>query len=432
VVAARAQHLFCLTILARPEGRALQPQQMKIGRKVPPAAAPITWQDLWHGAIGIVFPEQSTRLFKQEIQSHFGVRHVFLVSSGTAALTLTLMGLRSSSRRTEVVIPAYTCFSVPAAVLKAGLRPVLCDINPATFDFDHALLERTLNANTLCVVAHHLFGIPSDIERVRALCRARGIFVVEDAAQAMGVESNGRSLGTLGDVGIFSLGRGKSITCGSGGIVVTNSEPIADAIGRRCRELAASRLAEVLRDFASIVLMAVFIRPRLYWLPAALPFLRLGQTIFPKDVSLKRLSGMKAGVLRDWQARLRKSNRIRSSAAAYFSQQLSIELANGPSHPYLRLPVFAATPAERDRIYSRSQRQGLGLSVAYPTPINEIPEISVAFNGKRFPSARRVADHLLTIPIHHWLSENDKRAIAGCVATSASACHAPAARRKAS
>jgi dTDP-4-amino-4,6-dideoxygalactose transaminase len=411
---------------------------MKIGRKVPPAAAPIALNDLWHGAVGIAFPERSIRRLEAQLRRHFAVRHVFLVSSGTAALTLTLMGLKalsslsSSARRTEVVIPAYTCFSVPAAVLKAGLCPVLCDINPATFDFDHVLLERTLNANTLCVVAHHLFGIPSDIDRIRALCRARGIFVVEDAAQAMGVESDGRSLGTLGDAGIFSLGRGKQITCGSGGIIVTNSDRIADAVGRRCRELVASRLADVLIDFVLIVLMALFIRPRLYWLPAALPFLRLGQTIFPNDVSLKPLSGMKAGVLRDWQARLRMSNRIRSSAAADFSQRLSIRPATGPSHPYLRLPIFAATAAERDRIYWRCQELGLGVSIAYPAPINEIAEISVAFNGKRFPSARRVADHLLTIPLHQWLSEDDKQAIVCCVATGGRASHAPAEQRKAS
>jgi len=405
---------------------------MKIGRNVPPAAAPITWKDLWHGVIGLLCPERSLRLFEEEIRAHFGVSHVFLVSSGTAALTLTLMGLRSSSRRTEVVIPAYTCPSVPAAVLKAGLRPVLCDINPSTFDFDHALLERTLNGDTLCVVAHHLFGIPSDIERVRALCRTRGIFVVEDAAQAMGVESNGRSLGTLGDIGIFSLGRGKSITCGSGGIIVTSYAQIADAIGRRCRELSASPLAEVLKDFAQLVFMAMFIRPRLYWLPAALPFLRLGQTIFPKDVALKGLSGMKAGILREWRTRLIESSRIRSEATAYFSQRLSIGLANGPSHPYLRLPILAATPIERDRIYSLSQRQGLGLSIAYPTPVNEIPEMGVAFNGHRFPSARRVAEHLLTIPTHHWLSENDKRAIAECVGTRGRAYRASAEWRKAS
>jgi dTDP-4-amino-4,6-dideoxygalactose transaminase len=416
---------------------------MKIGRTVPPAAAPIALNDLWHGALGIVFPERSIRRLEEQLRRHFGVRHVFLVSSGTAALTLTLKALKTLSRssalsssassgRNEVVIPAYTCFSVPAAVLKAGLRPVLCDINPATFDFDHALLERTLNANTLCVVAHHLFGIPSDIERIRVLCRARDIFVVEDAAQAMGVESNGRSLGTLGDAGIFSLGRGKQITCGSGGVIATNSDPIADAVGRAYRELVATGLGETLREFVLIVLMAVFIRPRLYWLPAALPFLRLGQTIFPKDVALRRFSGMKAGILHEWRARLSASNRIRSSAAADFGRRLSIGVASGLPHPYLRLPIFAATQAERARIYFRSQREGLGLSVAYPTPINEIPEICVAFNGQRFPSARRVADHLLTIPLHQWLSETDKQAIADCVARSGRTSHASVEQRKAS
>jgi dTDP-4-amino-4,6-dideoxygalactose transaminase len=391
---------------------------MKIGRTVPPAAALLCWADLWHGVAGIFSPGRPVLVLEEEIRRHFGVGHVFLVSSGTAALTLTLTALKSLSSRTEVVIPAYTCFSVPAAILKAGLRPVLCDINPSTFDFDHALLERTLSGETLCVVVHHLFGIASDIERIRALCEARGIVVVEDAAQAMGVESNGCALGTLGDVGIFSLGRGKNITCGSGGIVVTKSDRIGEAIGREWRRLESPSVAEGLKDLAQLVLMTIFIRPGLYWIPAALPFLRLGQTIFPKDVTLKRLSGMHAGFFRNWRSRLRQSNRSRSRTATYFSERLSLTLAHGPSHPYLRLPLFAATPKDREWIHSLSEQRGLGLSLAYPTPINEIPEISRMFDGKRFPSARTVAEHILTIPTHHWLSEKDKRAIAECVETS--------------
>jgi dTDP-4-amino-4,6-dideoxygalactose transaminase len=94
--------------------------------------------------------------------------------------------------------------------------------------------------------------------------------------------------------------------------------------------------------------------------------------------------------------------------------------------------VFAATQKERDRIYSLSQKQGLGLSLAYPTPINEIPEIRAAFNGKHFPSARRVADHLLTLPTHHWLSEHDKRAIADCVGAGGGGYRPSQAWRKAS
>ena len=405
---------------------------MRIGRTVPPAAAPLGAADLWHGLAGMFSRGRSIQALEDEIRRHFGVRHVFLVSSGTAALTLTLMALRSLSPRKDVLIPAYTCPSVPAAVVKAGLRPVLCDIDPTTFDFDHALLEQTLGAETLCVVAHHLFGIPSDIARIRALCAARGAFVVEDAAQAMGAEAEGRALGTLGDVGIFSLGRGKNITCGSGGVIVTRSDGIAGAIDRRYRQVGVPTPAEVVKDFIRLALMALFIRPRLYWIPAGLPFLRLGQTVYPREIPLRRLSGMKAGLLRNWRSRLARSNRLRAESATYFSQRLPVPLRRRASHPYLRLPIVVASAQERERLRAVSQERGLGLSIAYPTPVNEIPEIRIAFDGQRFPSAQSVAERLLTIPTHHWLRERDKRAIAECVGTAAIATRPPVARRKAS
>ena len=385
---------------------------MKIGRSLPPAAAPLGWRDVWHGITGAFTPERSLLAREQELRREFGVAHVFLVSSGTAALKLTLTALRSLSTRTDVVLPAYTCFSVPAAILKAGLRPVLCDITPATFDFDHGLLEQTLTPGTLCVIAHHLFGIPSDIDRVRATCRARGIFVVEDAAQAMGPEGNGRKLGTRGDVGIFSFGRGKNVTCGSGGVIVTNSSQIAEAIALEYGGVPSPALWETVKDFLSLVLMAIFIRPRLYWIPAALPFLRLGETVFPKEVPVRRLSGIKAGILRGWRERLTRSNEIRSETADYFRQRLPLGAAQGESHPYLRLPLLAASSQEKQRLCSFSKARGLGLSPAYPTPLNEIPEMRAAVDGRQFPSARRIAANLLTLPTHQWLLEKDKRALA--------------------
>src|SRR6266568_2147591 len=297
----------CAGAQPRGSGGRIGMAPLRIGRTVPPAAAALGWADLWHGVAGTLSPARSLRALEQDIRRYFHVRHVFLVSSGTAALTLALKALKSSSRRAEVVIPAYTCFSVPAAVVQAGLRPVLCDIDPATFDFDHMLLEAALSGDTLCVVAHHLFGIPSDIDRIRALCAGRGIFVIEDAAQAMGAQDKGRRLGTLGDVGIFSLGRGKNVTCGSGGIMVTNRDEIAGAMARQCRHLEAPGPAEQIKDLLQIALMAVFIHPRLFWIPAALPFLRLGETLYPRHIRLGRLSGMKAGLLRDWRSLLARS-----------------------------------------------------------------------------------------------------------------------------
>jgi dTDP-4-amino-4,6-dideoxygalactose transaminase len=383
---------------------------MRIGRTIPPAAAPVLVRDLRHAFGGAVAGARTIRARAEEIRRVFGLDHVFLVSSGSAALTLSLLALKSLASRTDVVIPAYTCFSVPAAVLKAGLRPVLCDIDPVTFDFNPALLEAALTGNTLCVISHHLFGVPSDVDRTRALCRAHQILVVEDAAQAMGGESRGRKLGTIGDVGIFSFGRGKNITCGSGGAVVTRSGEIAAALAEQYRRIPAPTAAELARDLIQLAVMAVFIRPRLYWIPAALPFLRLGETVFPADVPVRRLAPLKAGLLQGWEARLVRSNRVRSQRASYFRRRLSLP-ANGPL-PYLRLPILARSVEAKQRLYSIAKARGLGLSAGYPTPISDIPQVRRLFGGQKFPAARRVAESLLTIPTHHWVSAKDQRAIA--------------------
>jgi len=178
--------------------------------------------------------------------------------------------------------------------------------------------------------------------------------------------------------------------------------------------------------------MALFIRPGLYWIPAALPFLRLGQTVYPRQIRLRRLSGMQAGVLRGWRNHLARSNRVRSETAAYFTERLPLRRGHRSSHPYLRLPVFAASRRERDRIHAMSQARGLGLGVAYPTPINEIPEIRFSAHGQRFPAAETVAERLLTIPTHHWLSEDDKRAIAECMTGATTASPRPGAPPEAS
>jgi perosamine synthetase len=395
---------------------------MRIGRTLPPTAAPLGWMDLCNGIAGMLTPARALARFEDEIRRHFAVDHVFLVSSGTAALTLTLMALRSRSGRTAVVLPAYTCPSIPVAVLKAGLQPKLCDVDPRTFDFDRGSLEQAIGSDTLAVVAHDLFGIRSDIEWIRGVCRPRGITVIEDAAQAMGTEHEGRKLGTAGDVGIFSLGRGKTITCGSGGIIVTRSKWIADAVAVRCNGLRLPGLFATFADLLQLVIMTMFIRPGLYWIPAAVPWLRLGETTVPRQIVLARLSGLKAGVMRDWQRRLVRTNRIRSRTAAYFSRRLRWTPPGAPSHPYLRLPIRVATPEEKARVFTESQARGLGVSVGYPAPVNEIPELRSAFPDQHFPSARRVADTLLTLPTHQWLSARDKSAIVDCVVKASSSC----------
>jgi len=384
---------------------------MKVKQTLPPTAAPIKLRDLLHGLAGILLSKRYLNKLEEEIREYFSVRYVFLVSSGKAALYLTLHALKSLSSKQQVVIPAYTCFSVPSAIVKAGLKVSLCDINPETFDFDSDLLKKTINQDTLCVIPNHLFGIPSDMDRIKQLCKDRGVFIIEDAAQAMGGRCNGKMLGTIGDVGFFSLGRGKNITCGSGGILVTNSQYIADALERKHSTLRHPNMMEIITEFFQVAVMSAFIHPMLYWLPAGLPFLKLGQTIYYKDFPVAKLSGMKAGLLYRWRERLKRSNRIRSETTTYYRERLWFATNSRPTVPYLRLPIIVRSREMRDSIYSRSREQGLGIRPMYPTAINEIEELRSQFKSRRFPVAEEVAEQLLTIPTHHLVSENYKKRI---------------------
>lgn len=385
---------------------------MKIGRTLAPAAAPLSWRDLWHGLRGAARPAATLTAREEEFKRELGVKSVFFVSSGCGALALALKALKTLSPRTDVVVPAYTCFSVPAAVFAARLRPVLCDIDPVTFDFDHDQLSRTVNSNTLCVVAHHLFGIPSDITRIRTISERCGAFVIEDAAQALGIRSGGHMLGTQGDAGIFSFGRGKNVTCGSGGAVVTSSPNVEEALAAAYREVPVPGGLERLADLLKAFIMAIFIRPWLYWIPVALPFLKLGQTIFPTGISIKRLSCVKAGLLQNWQARVHAANAVRSHSAAYYCRELPRGLQGRTPHPYLRLPVLLENAAEKQLLFGASDVNDLGLSPAYPAPLSHIPAVRASANGREFPNAARVAAKLVTLPTHQWLTDRDKRAVA--------------------
>jgi dTDP-4-amino-4,6-dideoxygalactose transaminase len=357
---------------------------------------------------GQLWPQRYLGRVEKELKEYFGVRGLCLVSSGKAALYLILEALKALSPQRDVVIPAYTCFSVPAAVARAGLRIRLCDVDPETFDFDHERLARTVDSETLCVIATHLFGIPADVDRITRLCAERGAFVVEDAAQAMGGRRDGKRLGTIADAGFFSLGRGKNITCGSGGIAVTRSAEIAGAMARVHATLQAPTAFQTLSEFLQVLALSICIRPALYWLPAGMPYLRLGETVFDPDFPIRRLSGMKAGLLRGWRRRLDASNDARARSGRDFGATLRRNAAR-TTIPYLRFPFLMDSRDARDRTHVALRR--IGVSLMYPTPISEIPAIRWAFDGSRFPAAQRIADTLVALPTHEFVSESDRQAI---------------------
>ena len=215
---------------------------MLIKRTLPPAATPIGVRDILNGLRGLISGKDEIERFRSELKNYFGVKHCFLVSSGKAALTLILEALHQLyPDRTSVIIPAFTCYSVPSAVKRAGLEIKLCDIDPETLDFDYGQLESMLSdpqaSRILAVIPRHIFGLIANMDQLRRITDGFGVSIVEDAAQTMGGDLNGIKLGTLGDVGLISLGRGKAYSTVEGGIILTGRDDLADRINKLVENL---------------------------------------------------------------------------------------------------------------------------------------------------------------------------------------------------
>lgn len=389
---------------------------MRPQRTISPTAAPLSFLDLLRSVTGFWSGESYRMRLVHELKAHYAVREAFLVSSGKAALTVILKALSATSRRRRVIIPAYTCFSVPSAIVRAGLEVMLCDVEPETLDFKFPDLEDLLDESVLCVLSTHLFGRPADVERVKKLCEKKGIIVVEDAAQAMGGQAGGRLLGTIGDVGFFSLGRGKNITCGTGGIILTSCAPIAEAIESEYADLSEAPGLEVFRNWLELLIMRIFIHPALYWFPAGLPFLGLGETRFDTDFNMVRMDEVRARLLEGWERRLEHGNQQRSARARLLMNGLDLarigtKPIEGKGSLFLRLPVMVRDRSCKEAVCRLSNEQGAGLSPNYPATIQEIPQLAGQLAGRMYPGAHEIVDRLVTVPTHQFVSKQDCRKI---------------------
>ena len=163
-----------------------------------------------------------------------------LLSSGTAALIVILNALKKlSPQKDEVIIPAFTCPLVAIACNQAGLKIRLCDFEKESDQLDINLLNEIINDKTLCVIPTHLGFYPQKMQEILSLAKSKNIFVVEDAAQALGSTINQEKTGLLGDVGFFSLTAGKGLTIFEGGFIACANQVILDQLDQSINELAS-------------------------------------------------------------------------------------------------------------------------------------------------------------------------------------------------
>lgn len=157
-----------------------------------------------------------------ELQNAFGVKHAQLVSSGTAAVSVALAAAGVGAGD-EVIMPTFTFVASFEAILMLGAIPVLVDIDDS-LTLDPKAVETAITAKTKAVMVVQMCGSMGDMTALKTICEAHDLLLVEDACQAIGGTYNGKSLGSIGDLGCFSFDFVKTITCGEGGAVITNNE----------------------------------------------------------------------------------------------------------------------------------------------------------------------------------------------------------------
>lgn len=167
--------------------------------------------------------------FEHKIKSLIKTKYCVVVSSGTAALHLSLLSL-GIKKDDEIIVPAFSYVATANVVELCQAKPIFVDINNDDFCINVDWIEKKITSKTKCIIAVHEFGMPCKIDKIINIAKKYNLKIIEDAACALGAKYNNRIIGSFGDLGCFSLHPRKNITTGEGGIIVTNNKNLYEFV----------------------------------------------------------------------------------------------------------------------------------------------------------------------------------------------------------
>jgi dTDP-3-amino-3,4,6-trideoxy-alpha-D-glucose transaminase len=323
--------------------------------------------------------------FEADFADWTETRHAIGVSSGTAALELALRGF-GIGPGDEVIVPTNSFIATAEAVSAVGAKPVLVDVEEETSVLSAATVEPAITAATKCVIPVHLYGRPVDMDPLLALCRARGIRVIEDACQAHGARYRGRPVGSLADAGCFSFYPTKNLGAwGDGGALVTDDDDLAGQVKLLRSHGEGSR--------------------HNHQMPAR----------------TDRLDALQAAILRIKLGRLDTANQRRREAGQALREALdgSPVIPPGPigdesDHVF---HLFVVRTDARDALRDHLESEGVSSAIHYPTPIHLQPAYADLGQGPgSLPVAERLAGEICSLPIFPTIADSQIEQIAAAVA----------------
>ncbi len=320
---------------------------------------------------------------EEEVALYTGARHAIGCASGSDALLLALMALRVDAE-SEVITTPYSFFATASSITRLGARPVFVDIDPQTFNIDARLIESAVTERTRAILPVHLYGQCAEMYAIQEVAAKHNIPVIEDAAQAIGAEDDGRRAGSFGLAGCFSFYPTKNLgAAGDGGMLTTDDDDVA----RRLRILRAHG----------------------------------GETKYHHSVVgiNSRLDTLQAAILRvklphldEWSGR-RAENAGRYGELftdAGLAEEIGLPSARqGARHIYNQY-VVRVTDARRDALQAYLKERGVGTEVYYPVPLH-LQECFryLGYTEGDFPESERAARETLALPIYAELIEEQQR-----------------------
>jgi perosamine synthetase len=398
---------------------------------IAPAGTPIGATDLVMGLGAGLLGQEAHKQFAALLALHSGSDHSWLMSSGRAAMSLALEAMKriSDPRRRQVLVAGYTCYSVPAAVERAGLEIRLCDIDPRTLSIRTDDLQRFDPSRVLCVVSANLYGMPNTLHELEQFAVSNGIFMLDDAAQSLGARLQGRPVGGFGDIGLYSFDKGKNITTMQGGALVSSNASLAPQITGILDQWPAPSASSTLAHAAKLAIYGLLLKPSLYGVTQKLPFLGLGRTPYEPTCPQTQLGDCLSGLGLRLARQLDDINRIRQQNAIRLRESLKdlpgielIDAVPGGECVYSRFPIRVDDASVRDALIDSFRAAGIGATCSYPNALADVPALSGKLHSDDLlqRGSRDIARTIVTLPTHAYcpsnLGEQARQIIAKAVA----------------
>ena len=326
---------------------------------------------------GMIAQGPEVAAFETEFSTLVSEHHCIAVNSGTSALHLALLasGVECGD---EVIIPSFTFAATANAVSLCGATPVFVDIDLDTFTIDPNAINAALTAKTSAVMPVHLYGHPAKMDAISEICDKKGLLLLEDAAQAHLATFQSKPVGTFG-TSAFSFYPTKNMTSGEGGMIVTSDSDIA-------------RKSKLLRNQGM-------------------------EKRYENEIVgfNNRMTDIHAAIGRVQLTSLAERTEKRKENANFFNKNLTT-VSTPFIHPEAEhvFHQYTVRTPDRDSLIDLLTKEEIGHGIYYPIPVHELPSFAKEFD---LPNTRIAAEEVLSLPVHPFLTEEEKSRIVEVINT---------------